>query len=231
MRPYHIVVLLGSWLLLSHIIRQFPAAYWQGLSAYALLFGWTLVQAAMLGIFQWKYGSRERTTRSYLAEGDRSWSLRFLSVMLTLYAVVFWAVSTGYVDNVPVTDMLPGDLERSYRVIGTGQFALKAFLHYCPQVIIAPICEEFLFRGTLLTYFKRHYSRWTAWIICTVLFVLQHNIYYRDFGFFIQQGAGLLFVGIALMAVAERARSLAPAIILHAVHNLYHVALELGRIF
>ena len=84
-------------------------------------------------------------------------------------------------------------------------------------VLVAPPVEEFVFRGVLLTGFRRSWGLAPAGALVSVLFVAAH--------FSEIANAGPAIIGVALVTgatlVARLAgRSLAPAIALHASYNL-----------
>lgn len=77
--------------------------------------------------------------------------------------------------------------------------------------IVAPLCEEMLFRGIVLRGFLRRYGRWQAIAMSAVLFGAAHlNIYQFVVG---------LVLGTVLGWLYERTRSLIPCIALHASYN------------
>lgn len=77
--------------------------------------------------------------------------------------------------------------------------------------IVAPLCEEMLFRGIVLRGFLRRYSRWQAILLSALLFGAAHmNIYQFVVGF---------VMGTVLAWLYERTRSLIPCIALHATYN------------
>ena len=84
-------------------------------------------------------------------------------------------------------------------------------------VVVAPPVEEFVFRGVLLTGFRRSWGLAPAGVFVSVLFVAIH------FSEIANTGAAI--VGVALVTGATliarlAGRSLAPAIALHASYNL-----------
>jgi membrane protease YdiL (CAAX protease family) len=84
-------------------------------------------------------------------------------------------------------------------------------------VVVAPPVEEFVFRGVLLTGFRRSWGLAPAGAFVSVLFVAVH---FSEIAY-----AGPAIVGVALVTGATliarlAGRSLAPAIALHASYNL-----------
>ena len=79
-------------------------------------------------------------------------------------------------------------------------------------VVMAPLTEEFFFRGLLLSGFERRYGPARAVAFSTILFCLAH-------GNPVQVPATLL-LGVYLGWLTVRTRSLWPAVLAHALNNL-----------
>ncbi|HOT90693.1 MAG TPA: CPBP family intramembrane metalloprotease [Anaerolineae bacterium] len=88
--------------------------------------------------------------------------------------------------------------------------ATEAFLLVLSTVIVAPICEEIMFRG----YVQRAYERRSPWIGVTVGGIIFAMYHLRFQGVF-----ALLPVAFALGFVAWRSNSLFPGMLLHAAYN------------
>lgn len=118
--------------------------------------------------------------------------LWMIGVMLNLITTVVF----GYTTPVP-----PSMFPRSI---------IEALLLLVSTVIVAPLCEEIIFRG----YVQRAYERRSPWIgiaVGGVIFALYHLRF---------QGAmALVPVAFALGFVAWRSDSLFPSIVLHAAYN------------
>lgn len=78
-------------------------------------------------------------------------------------------------------------------------------------VIVAPVCEEIIFRGILLDSCLP-FGSWFAVIITSMLFGLIHGNF--------DQFAYCLAVGAVLSVLTIRSKSIIPAIILHSLNNL-----------
>lgn len=83
----------------------------------------------------------------------------------------------------------------------------------CYSVIIAPICEELIFRGVTLSYAKREMPFWIANVLQASLFGLYHMNWI--------QGIYAFFIGLFLGFVAHKGGSLWLSIFLHACFNLW----------
>jgi sodium transport system permease protein len=83
--------------------------------------------------------------------------------------------------------------------------------------ITPAICEEFLFRGFLLSSLKGRVNDWAAIGLTAVLFGLFHLDVYRFFG--------TTALGVLLGYMTLRTRSVLPAVAMHAINNGIAVAL------
>lgn len=91
--------------------------------------------------------------------------------------------------------------------------------------VVAPICEEIVFRGVLLTGFLQRYRPPLAILVSSILFGVSHMIP--------QQMITTTLLGIVLGIIATRTGSILPAMAFHSLHNglivyLGHTALHNG---
>lgn len=84
-------------------------------------------------------------------------------------------------------------------------------------VIIAPIVEEFFFRGLIATSLKRVIGRWPGIILSSLLFGVIHCA--------LPQVFALSFIGIVLCLAHERAKSIWLPILIHASFNGINIIL------
>ncbi|MEW5960841.1 MAG: type II CAAX endopeptidase family protein, partial [Chloroflexota bacterium] len=131
------------------------------------------------------------------------WPLLGLSVLV---AVTWWPVSTG----------LGTLMEQLFSQIGPSpeipppRSALDALGYFIAIVILAPLCEEPVFRGFIMRGWLRY--GFVAGVVGSgVLFGLQHAQ--------LSGAAPLSLVGIMLGVIAFRAGSLWPGIVIHAIYN------------
>lgn len=104
---------------------------------------------------------------------------------------------TGYIPPTPA-GMLP-----------TTSF--QAALIFAGLVIAAPICEEFLFRGTIQPAYQKHTTRTLAILVPSLLFAFYH--------FRLQGLPALLLIAFLLGYTYWRTQSLTVTIVLHAANN------------
>jgi membrane protease YdiL (CAAX protease family) len=96
--------------------------------------------------------------------------------------------------------------EAFFERMGSG--SLPVLVSVC---VLAPVCEEMLFRGVILRGFLARYPRWHAIVASSLVFGAAHlNLYQLFVG---------LVLGVLLGWLYERTRSLVPCIGLHAFYN------------
>lgn len=115
---------------------------------------------------------------------------------------------------VQLSRVLFGDVPSTQEQVLGGEASLSSadyLLLLVIGVVIAPIVEEFLFRGLLYRYLRRRKSVAYAVVLSAVIFAAAH---------FIPTLIPALFVlGIVLALVAQRYDSIYPAMMLHALNN------------
>jgi membrane protease YdiL (CAAX protease family) len=83
-------------------------------------------------------------------------------------------------------------------------------------ILLAPVFEEFLFRGVMYTGMSRSWGRWPAAIVVTLLFGLMHAF---DVGGYWPALVIVSLVGVALLALRIKTKSLIPPMVMHATYN------------
>lgn len=78
-------------------------------------------------------------------------------------------------------------------------------------VVMAPVCEEIVYRGFIYNLLKRYSSRWTAILLSALMFSVIHAS--------LAQTAALTIFGCVQCILYDKARSLWLPITLHAVYN------------
>jgi uncharacterized protein len=106
----------------------------------------------------------------------------------------------------PPCDKLPDDL-------GIHESALLATLAGIFVIGIAPIAEEFFFRGFLFQALRRSWGVWIAAPASGLIFGAVH--------FELDKLVPLAILGTALAYVLHRTRSLVPCMMLHALNNTF----------
>ena len=86
-------------------------------------------------------------------------------------------------------------------------------------VVVAPICEEIVYRGFIYNILKRYSRRWVAIILSALLFSVIHGS--------MAQAVPLTIFGIVQCILYDKARSLRLPILLHAIYNTVSLILIL----
>lgn len=84
-------------------------------------------------------------------------------------------------------------------------------LAFVTLVIVAPVAEEVLFRGYLLSKLRKHAATWIAILITSVLFAIVHFAW--------NVGLDVFALSIVLCLVTIWTKSLWPAILIHMLKN------------
>jgi uncharacterized protein len=117
----------------------------------------------------------------------------------------YWVLSLAYgAIFAPPCDKLPDDL-------GIHESAVLAMLAGIFVVGIAPLAEEFFFRGFLFQSLRKSWGVWIAAPVSGLIFGAAH--------FDLDKLVPLAILGTALALVFHRTRSLWPCIMLHALNN------------
>ncbi len=132
------------------------------------------------------------------------WPLVILGIALVLGGATVWlAELISALDSILPKD--PQGMVMLERLMSGGVISLITI------VLVAPFCEEMLFRGIILRGFLAHYSASTAILLSSLLFSLVHmNWYQIPFTFVFGLFVGWLYF---------RSRSLWPSILAHMTNN------------
>ncbi|NGX33424.1 MAG: hypothetical protein K1060chlam4_01491, partial [Candidatus Anoxychlamydiales bacterium] len=89
-------------------------------------------------------------------------------------------------------------------------------------VILAPILEEFFFRGILQNFFKKFLNRWISIIFTSLVFAFVHYSYAQKLANITIVGSIFIF-SLFLGFIYEKQKSLISPIFLHATFNAINV--------
>jgi membrane protease YdiL (CAAX protease family) len=160
--------------------------------------------------------SRARGLAALGFRGPRRWpsSLGFVLIGYVVFIVVsaLWTTGLGLKDH----ESVPIEL-------GSRDSALAAAGALILTCVVAPICEETLFRGYLYGALRRHGVVLAA-LVTGILFGGVH-IVSAPVGFLVPLG----FLGVILCVIYERTGSLYPSMALHALNNSIAFGVGDGR--
>jgi membrane protease YdiL (CAAX protease family) len=160
-------------------------------------------------IFFWLHGMR-------LSEGLGLRKRNLLRSLALAFAVTVVALIVGYpLQEVSLTLMekigwTPNDEEAVTLVTGASSHAMAIYLGFF-AVVLAPVAEEFIFRGVLFPFIKQLGFPKTAWIGVSLLFALVHVTP----SIFIP----LFVLALALTWLYEKTDTLLAPIFAHALFN------------
>ncbi len=133
----------------------------------------------------------------------------------------------GYIASVPllfmsVFAMMPlfKKLEKTYptpphpllEITAGAKSPLELALIFILASIVAPVVEEFIFRGVLQNAIKIRFGPWPGIIISSVIFSLLHQ--QLPLGFL-----PIMILGLVFGVLAETKKSLVPSIVAHSINN------------
>ncbi|MEP6668996.1 MAG: CPBP family intramembrane glutamic endopeptidase [Chthoniobacter sp.] len=124
--------------------------------------------------------------------------LQVVAQAITLFA------THGNVEPQPLVDLF-NKVARQHDFSAMSKILVSA-------VIVAPICEEFLFRGFFYGVWKRYIGPWGAGLLACLLFAAFHA--------HLPSFAGLFILAVCLNIAYERTGSLVVPIVMHALFNL-----------
>ncbi|MDR3602862.1 MAG: type II CAAX endopeptidase family protein [Desulfosporosinus sp.] len=143
--------------------------------------------------------------------GWRAVSLReILSKILGLYAIT-WTINIGYVLVLLKYGLTPPSTDVYTKLLGqTTWYTL--ILNLFLAGVLAPLIEETLFRGIIFRGLQAHFGKWTAAVISAAIF---SGLHLQAYGF-----VPRFVLGIALVYLYDKYKSLYPSVALHALNNI-----------
>ncbi|MBR6831268.1 MAG: CPBP family intramembrane metalloprotease [Tidjanibacter sp.] len=140
-------------------------------------------------------------------------TFRRMNAPMILWGVLLVFVSSMVIE--PLLNLLPdAGMDALDDMMGNGGWSVLS------AVVIAPVLEEYLFRGLFIDSARRRMNALWAVLISSALFGLAHGIPQQAFNAFV--------VGLILGYVYVRTNSLAAVITIHAINNgISYVLLEL----
>lgn len=158
-------------------------------------------------------------------------SCSFFSVMFVpqLKSSLFWIISSvliGVVFSLVVLWLVPlfeppPEIDSTFEQILTGGTTAKALL-FISVVLLAPIGEEYLFRGVLLSGLSSRMNTISAILLSSVVFMAFHLLEYYGYWFAL---VAIFLLGILLALLRLRSQSMLVPILCHASYNLIMLTL------
>ncbi|MBM0741398.1 CPBP family intramembrane metalloprotease [Phormidium sp. CLA17] len=184
-----------------------PSSFGEQGRALFILFNYVLLAAGGLGVLYWSIQSYlplpEDWFRINLKGNWFWWGLGGYFAALPLVIVVSLVNQKIWQGRGGSNPILPIALE------GKNSFALAIF--FVTAAIAAPIFEEILFRGFLLSSLTRYFPVWGAIILSSFLFAVAHLS--------LSEVLPLMTLGMVLGFVYSRSRNLLSSMLLHSLWN------------
>lgn len=193
-------------------LGEFGASEW-GFALQTLGFHWTII----IFILIWKrragwswqrmFGFKMRAFTYQASRGMLAYLIVFPLIILSAVLYQWLLISIGYEPTQqPIMDFLSGDISIYTRIYGL----LLA-------VLVAPVAEEFLFRGLLLPVLANRLGVAAAILIVSLVFAGMH--------LFIPALLPLFLVSVACSLAYIYTGSLTTAIVFHSIFNSVNLAL------
>lgn len=131
----------------------------------------------------------------------------YLALMPTMlvWRAILDAIGVAYEFQLPVL------------LVQNGGTPLEMSLMVCLIVVVAPVCEELVYRGFLFRYFNRRMSRELSIATASLIFALMHFNLYSFMPLFV--------LSIALCLVYRVSGNIVSSITVHALFNLVNVVM------
>lgn len=175
--------------------------------------GLTLITALIISIL-FSYGLLLFLTKEYLRKVAQAF---FSTSIKWPFISILTGIGTAVV-ILQFSQLFPPELGRSstFEIIKNGGFYAQALL-ITGTVILAPLFEEYLFRGLIYDSMRARFGVYLAIFLSAVVFMAFHLIEYYNYWV----GLSAIFVlGIFLAVIRERSGSILNPIICHASYNL-----------
>jgi hypothetical protein len=143
--------------------------------------------------------------------GWRAMSLKkIMSKILGLYAIT-WLINISYALVLVKYGLNPSSTDVYAKLLGQATW-YTLVLNLLLAGVLAPLVEETLFRGIIFGGLKAYFGKWTAAVLSAAIF---SGLHLQIYGFFPR-----FILGIALVYLYDKYKSLYPSIALHALNNI-----------
>jgi len=143
--------------------------------------------------------------------GWRAVSLRkILSKILALYSIT-WVINISYALVLVKYGLTPPSTDVYTKLLGQATW-YTLILNLLLAGVLAPLVEETLFRGIIFGSLQAYFGKWTAAVISAAIF---SGLHLQLYGFFPR-----FILGMALVYLYDKYKSLYPSVALHALNNI-----------
>lgn len=194
----YIFLALGTILLMERWHNERVLMY---LNAFLTQFCFILLIWLLKTIRRWKWS-------------DFGWRVvplkKLLPNIIGIYGLV-WIVNICYVIFLYKQGLTPPTTDVYTKLLGQSSgFAL--LLNLVLAGLLAPLVEETLFRGLIFGSLRTYCGKWTATVISAAIF---SGLHFQAYGFFPR-----FILGIVLVCLFDKYKSLYPSVALHSLNNV-----------
>ena len=140
---------------------------------------------------------------------------KFFLNVLGLYCLS-WVINIGYAIVLYNNGLTPPDTDVYSKLLGQATW-YTLVLNLLLAGVLAPFVEETLFRGLIFGSLKAYFGKWTAATVSAVIFSALH---FQAYGFLPR-----FVLGIILVYLFDKYKSLYPSVGLHALNNIVATAI------
>ncbi|HEY8909953.1 MAG TPA: type II CAAX endopeptidase family protein [Desulfosporosinus sp.] len=143
---------------------------------------------------------------------------KILKTVSGVYALT-WVINISYAFVLYQHGLTPPTTDVYTKLLGqTTWYTL--ILNLLLAGVLAPLIEETLFRGVIFGSLQTYFGKWTAAVVSAAIF---SGLHLQLYGFFPR-----FILGIALVYLYDKFKSLYPSIALHALNNIIATLLAAG---
>ncbi len=133
-----------------------------------------------------------------------------LPKVLGLYALT-WLINISYAIFLYQHGLTPPETDVYSKLLGQATW-YTLILNLILAGVLAPVVEEVLFRGVIFGSLQAYFGKWTSAVLSAAIFSTLH---FQAYGFFPR-----FMLGMFLVYLYDKYKSLYPAIGLHALNNI-----------
>jgi len=143
---------------------------------------------------------------------------KLIKTVLGLYALT-WVINITYAIVLYQHGLTPPTTDVYTKLLGeTTWYTL--ILNLLLAGVLAPLVEETLFRGVIFGSLQAYFGKWTAAVFSAAIF---SGLHLQVYGFFPR-----FILGIALVYLYDKYKSLYPSVALHAFNNIVATLIAAG---
>lgn len=141
---------------------------------------------------------------------------KILSKVIGVYAFT-WVVNLSYAIVLYQRGLNPPSTDVYTKLLGQPTWYIL-ILNLILAGLVAPFVEETLFRGIIFGSLQAYFGKWTAAVISAAIF---SGLHLQAYGFFPR-----FILGLALVYLYDKYKSLYPSVTLHAMNNIFATLLS-----